>query len=98
MGGENNYELSRSDDEEEVVFTPAEHCEESELERRKGQVVLFSGCTMNVTVSILLFMHSWSTMNGGPGLGIDLNHVLIAYSAAMGLIFRWAYPPKKDKK
>lgn len=98
MGGEDNYELSRSDAEEEIVFTPAEHCEESQLEKRKGQVVLFSGCTMNATVSAVVIMHAWSISNGGPGLGIDLNHVLIAYSAAMGLIFRWAYPPKKETK
>ena len=97
MGREDDFELSRSDDEEEIVFTPAEHHESFNTEKAKAIVVLVAGCLANGTLTYLLIIHSHSILKGGPGLGIDLNHVLLAYAAAMGLIIRWAYPPKEKK-
>jgi hypothetical protein len=93
-----DHDLSIHEDEE-VVFT-AEHCDDQEanleIAKAKGRVVLVAGVSACVTVSALAIMQAYSIMKGGNGIGIDLNHILLAYLAGMAMVYKWAFP-KDDK-
>ena len=87
------HDLNTGEDEE-IEFC-VERGETFDTEKAKGLVVLCAGCSACVTVTALAIMQGYSVMKGGPGIGIDLNHILLAYLAGMAMVYKWAFPSKE---
>jgi len=89
------HDLSTGEDQE-IVFS-AEHHENFDTDKAKSYVVLGAGLCACLTVSALAIMQGYSVMRGGPGIGVDLNHILIGYAAGLAMIYKWAFAKEGDK-